>query len=204
MKKNLLDGIKNIYVAITHRHSDHVGSLGDLVAYCYYILKITVNIYDGAGHLSGYLLECGVTSNQWKEFVDGIPEMDLKLKSYHASHVELYQNSSGEISNIYNESDNPKKLFSCYSYEIYSQKKKIFYSGDCSHIDFNKHRDCDGYYIDTCIADHPGNAHYNIELLYKDCRDANIDIQKVWCMHIDNDRLIARAEELGFNVAEID
>ena len=41
---NLLDNVKEVHVAITHTHPDHIGSLGDLIFYCYYILNIKVNI----------------------------------------------------------------------------------------------------------------------------------------------------------------
>ena len=36
---NLFDGARDITVLITHLHSDHVGSLGTLLGYCYFILK---------------------------------------------------------------------------------------------------------------------------------------------------------------------
>lgn len=43
--KNLIDGIQNIHVLITHMHSDHIGSLGSFVGYCYWKQKIKTNIY---------------------------------------------------------------------------------------------------------------------------------------------------------------
>ncbi|OOM74029.1 ribonuclease BN [Clostridium puniceum] len=43
--KNLIEGIKNVHVLITHMHSDHIGSLGSFVGYCYWRQKIRINIY---------------------------------------------------------------------------------------------------------------------------------------------------------------
>ena len=40
----LLDNIKAVNVLITHTHSDHVGSLGSLILYCFYNLNIKINI----------------------------------------------------------------------------------------------------------------------------------------------------------------
>ena len=39
MEYNLLDGVKNLYVIITHTHTDHIGSLSDLLFYCRYAMK---------------------------------------------------------------------------------------------------------------------------------------------------------------------
>ena len=36
VKKHLLDNVYDLYIAITHSHPDHIGSLGDLIFYCYY------------------------------------------------------------------------------------------------------------------------------------------------------------------------
>ena len=33
----LLDDVKKVYIVITHNHSDHIGSLGSLVEYLYFI-----------------------------------------------------------------------------------------------------------------------------------------------------------------------
>ena len=38
---NLFEGVQNVYIAITHMHSDHVGSLGSLIAYLNIFYGIT-------------------------------------------------------------------------------------------------------------------------------------------------------------------
>jgi len=202
IQKQLLDGIKNVYVVITHRHPDHIGSLGDLVFYCYYMKGIKVKIYDVDGSIESCLFQLGITSDKIELFYRDIPELDIKLKEYYACHCGIYKNKYGDISETYYEPENSIDLFNCYSYKIYCQDKVIFYSGDCNYIYFYEHRDCDVYYVDTCIADYPNNAHYNVNLLYKGCSDSNIDISKIWCMHFDKDEAIERANELGFNVVK--
>ena len=44
IKLELLNNIKEIHVFITHTHSDHIGSLGSLIMYCYFNIKIKLNI----------------------------------------------------------------------------------------------------------------------------------------------------------------
>ena len=48
IKNNILYDVNgNLYIAITHFHSDHIGSLPDLLFYCYYVKNIKVYIYNG-------------------------------------------------------------------------------------------------------------------------------------------------------------
>ena len=44
MELDLLNNMKKINLMITHTHSDHIGSLGSLVMYAYYQLRISLNI----------------------------------------------------------------------------------------------------------------------------------------------------------------
>ena len=41
---DILNSINNVNVLITHTHSDHIGSLGTLIMYCYYVLQKKLNI----------------------------------------------------------------------------------------------------------------------------------------------------------------
>ncbi|MBQ8749007.1 MAG: ribonuclease Z [Clostridia bacterium] len=43
-KSGLLDKVENLYVFITHTHSDHIGSLSSLIHYMYYIRQKQVSI----------------------------------------------------------------------------------------------------------------------------------------------------------------
>ena len=45
VRMDLISGIKSVHVLITHMHSDHIGSLGSFVGYCYWKKKIKTNIY---------------------------------------------------------------------------------------------------------------------------------------------------------------
>lgn len=44
IKLNLFDGIDTVNLMLTHTHSDHIGSLGSLVMYSFYVLHKYVNI----------------------------------------------------------------------------------------------------------------------------------------------------------------
>lgn len=189
IEKNILDGVKNVYVAITHMHPDHVGSLGDLIFYCYYVLKIEVKIYMHTVKLRNYLKEIGITPDKYDYF--GILDSPFNVLEVKTKHCEILEDE--------------QNIFECFSLLIFRDGKKAFYSGDCYTIDFwDKIENYDQFYIDACIANYEGNVHYNIEKLYQDCKTYDIDVSKVWCMHFDNDKCIDRAKELGFNVVEVE
>lgn len=49
VKKNVLSGIKNIFVAITHLHGDHAGSLSTLIYYACFNLNTKFIIQSASG-----------------------------------------------------------------------------------------------------------------------------------------------------------
>lgn len=202
LKSNILEGVEDVYVAITHPHPDHVGSLGDFIFYCYYKLGITVNLYEIDDNLGAMLYLGGVSNQLINNFDGNIPKIGLKLNHIEADHQKIFElkPSSGVNSNgIMLEYEN---MFFCYSFIIEYNGKKAFYSGDCSTVDFKKIGEIDIYYIETCSVDYKENVHYYIENLYKDCILNNIELSTVRCMHVDSDEVIERAKQIGFYVVE--
>ena len=52
----LFDDIENVYIAITHTHSDHIGSLGSLVAYLNIFCNIVVLLPRPSGVFAGHVI----------------------------------------------------------------------------------------------------------------------------------------------------
>lgn len=188
IQNKILDGVSEVNVAITHRHPDHVGSLGDLIFYCYYIKNIKVNILSEDEFLEYFLLVNGVLPDIYnRQYEKYISVLDMQIKFIRCNHTSILGN------------------FKCYSIILTKDEKSIFYSGDAKSVSWNSIGYCDFYYVDTCIADYPENVHYNINLLHKDCIVYDKDIiSKIWCMHFDSDEAISKAKELGFNVVEVE
>lgn len=186
IQEKLLDNIKDIYVLITHLHSDHVGSLSSLIFYCYYKLGIKVKVY----------------------FEDlGIEQLTLLLRiqgNKVGEHYELIDmfNTNNEFNFVPIRTRHDDNMF-CYGYHINYKNKSIYYSGDSNEIptivlnDFIEGK-IDGFYQDTCLADYEGNVHLSLRKL---CEYIPKELRyKVYCIHMDCSELIDKAEEEGFNV----
>lgn len=188
----LLDGIKDLYVIITHMHSDHVGSLGDLIFYTYYILKNKVTVmYPNKEYMASFLQSIGV-------------EADL----YHfkgSSEAELKDRFLGEIEIRYIPVSHVETI-EAYGFILNIGQKKIYYSGDANHIPEQiskklKVGEFDSIYQDTCGLDYEGNSHLSFNKL-KQLIDKK-DRGRVYCMHLDSHITKEELISEGFKTAEL-
>lgn len=189
-RTNILDGVENIYVAITHLHPDHVGSLGDLIFYSYYVINSPLTVIHPFGvKVKECLASMGVSSSFYS--INTLDEEfyktrfnNLQIKSIRVPHVEAIPS---------------------FGYMIKYDGDLIYYSGDSFSIpeDIRKMLN-DGYidyfYQDTCVSDFDGNPHLTLSLLSM-LVDLNMR-KNVYCMHLDEGFTVNVAEDLGFNVVD--
>lgn len=188
IKNNILDGVKQIHILITHMHSDHIGSLGSFVGYCNWKYNIISNIYfNEPESISEYLDLLGAKEGKSFNVYDAedkkIDSLGLEFSCIITKHT---------------------KNLNSYSYILkFDEGNDIFYSGDSreTNIDailFLKSGNI--IYHDTCLNWGKGCPHTSLkelsERIPKEYRN------KVYCMHIDCKELVVKAEELGFNVVE--
>lgn len=197
-ESNLLKGVKDIHVLITHTHSDHIGSLGELILYSYYShgesAKSKVTVYSPLDVCVLEVLKLnGVAVHEHFNFIQLENTVITTIKAF--ENVAIYDCiKTSHVAEIVS-----------YGYGVKINRKNIYYSGDSS--DINKYvleAVYNGYidysYIDTCKADHEGNVHLSLrkltELIVPDLRGG------IWCMHLDESFNRAEAESLGFNVVK--
>lgn len=185
-ENNVLDGVKDLNILITHLHSDHAGSLSSLIMYCYYCLGIKPNVYFPNMGADDFIEFTGAKKNiLWNKLnvVDFENKYGIFIKLIKVNHVNELKS---------------------YGYEIRDNNDniKIFYSGDNDSTDINflQYAVLNNYiiYHDCCLADYEENVHTSLrrlcELIPKEYRN------NTWCMHLDCNELIQKAKEEGFNV----
>jgi ribonuclease BN (tRNA processing enzyme)/uncharacterized protein (DUF433 family) len=193
-RDRLLEGIKNIYVLVTHTHPDHIGSLGDLIFYGYYMV--------------GNLAEPNVTVIAPKELeIDVLLRlMGVKKEMYHSDEINEMINISNDKFDItvYPIPVTHIDTLKSFAYKIHFNKKVMYYSGDSNEIPENilkslNEGQIDLFYQDTCKAEYEGNPHLSLTKLDKLVNQNMKD--RVYCMHLDVGFDVEKAKQLGFNVA---
>ncbi len=192
LRKNILDGVHDLVVLITHAHSDHCGSLSGLVWYCEYVIKCNVTVV--------------------------APDAVLAILVLMGNHRESYRSvlsKDADPSGFGPFQFTPIKVghqegMDCFGYvvsidatmEIYN----FYYSGDTKQFDrklidaLNKNH-LNDIYFDATDYDGHDNIHMNINKL------ANIVPEKlrpsVHLMHFSDTFNKGKAKELGFSLTEV-
>lgn len=189
--QKLLDETQNIYVLITHRHPDHIASLGDLIFYVHYILKSSLTIFTpDKENIISLLKYMGVDEHLYTiiklkgSYTIQDANLHLIVEPVQVPHVEQMDS---------------------YGYIIEHQNSKIFYSGDSKDIpnrilDLFCNKEIDYIYQDVCSYDYPDNPHLYIDRL---CSLIDIaDRDRVFCMHYDENYSGKKVQSLGFRAVE--
>lgn len=191
---NLLENLKTVNLLITHTHSDHVGSLGTLILYCYFNIKVKVNIILPRNALH-------------KEDIKNLARIfGCTEEMYDIIDEEEYDNKYKTFTKIRYERTNHVLQICSYGILFETSDGLVYYSGDTKEIDNVKqiiynNQKIDKIYMDVTTVDSPDNVHVNIGYLNKEIQKELKS--KVYCMHLDNDECIEAAKEYGFNVVEV-
>ena len=192
LDKALLKNITKVNLMITHLHSDHVGSLGSLILYCFYTMRTKLNIVvaDNLKYMDDLkkLIQIYGCSDELVEYrdVDSYEGYDLfdKIEYLETMHTDRLD---------------------CYGIKFTKANIVTYYSGDTKEItqvkDILENYQVDYVYVDVNSGNFPNRVHLYIgELLELDHKY----FKDIYCMHINSKECIDLVKEYGLNLVEIE
>lgn len=205
MDINLLDNIKEVNILITHMHSDHIGSLSNLIYYLYYIKNIIPTItYPIKDEIVDFLLKQGaIVDFHYKLNTATLNIMDMTIEANPTSHYEVFKDVLTDvvISNPINTIFTVKNVFNSFGYYIRTSNKTIYYSGDSNELSIDLSK-VDIVYQDCSVVEKEDFPHLTFNKLLKIVKPE--DRHKIHLMHIDSYDIFAMANKYGFNVVSLD
>lgn len=179
LKEQLLAKITDIYILITHFHSDHIGSLGSLLFYCDYLGLSNISIiFPNIQKLKELIHLYGLQSNLFQlKLPNEITEFNIK--EYRQTHSNM----------------------EAYGYLIKLGNKLIFYSGDSKTIpkDILDNIDkIDAIYQDVRDSNYP----HHLSLTELDELIPQMYRYKIKCMHYPDDTDLKKISNEGYCVVK--
>ena len=190
LRRGVLSGVTAVYVALSHLHSDHCGSLGSLSHYCRYAMNapLFVVVPDEPAY-------CSDVKTLLRLF--GAPEGGVSL---------LYDRDVTGFSSFSSFRYVPTRHVSeipSHSFVFETPEGGVFYSADtCTEEPcrafMQTHPHFEHIYMDVTDAEYPGNVHLPLSVFARLIRDDQK--ARVSLMHVNSESCIAEGEALGFSV----
>lgn len=180
-KAGVFKDVKNIYIAITHTHFDHVAGLGVFIWYCNFNLNIKPKIiyinFKYKWHIKKLLKLTGVDRKYFEFIKDSSFKIDdLTLSMQLTSHTLKLQ---------------------CFGIMFEDNDGKYYYTGDTNDIDYIK-KLCEDKMVKRIYTEVSPET-YDVHIKYDDI--ANLDKEKLVLMHFGTVELYDKACNDGFEVA---
>lgn len=191
--RQALTGVTELYIAISHLHSDHCGSLGTLLYYCRFALGIRARIVLPREE-TAYI---GSVRRLLELF--GIPEDFYSC----ADPGEVAGFRAFSAFRYVKTAHDPR--MECFSFELETPEGGVFYSADTCRTDemaafIQRHGKIAAIYMEALETDTPGSIHLPLDRLRAALPDALME--KTRLMHLSGAGCVRKAREMGFSIVE--
>lgn len=202
VERHLLDDVYDLYISITHSHPDHIGSLGDLIFYCYYVTRTRVHILTSDGYdfkevVGKYLDSVGVYSYMFNYvnsvFVLGEYKYGIRfVKCEHVDNIKSYS--------IILKKESYSGSFVTYTIYTGDTRSLLHLRGELLNID---KINIDYIYCEYSYLDVHRMIHLSVFDSVSFWEDNNL-FNKVYYMHFDCQEAINFCKEINANTVEIE
>lgn len=189
---NIFEDVNNVYVAITHMHPDHVGSLANTIFYLNYWKNIIPNI----------LISNNEESTQKDELEKFLSLQGVGIDNYQFVNVEELA-MPGISSFEFKEVEHSASMKS-YAFEIGFENKKVYYLGDNNDKKYLKSiiknlKKDDLVYTDCTTLKLKKQVHMPLDVLNQLAEEP---IRKqIYCMHFCSTEDIEEIKKAGYCIA---
>ena len=192
----LFENVENVYIFITHTHSDHVGSIGSLIHYLNLFNGIVANIIVSTDEEAA--------NNQMKVMKNLLHTYGCGEDAYEFTYADMLEDVLPNLSDVKMVEVKHVDNLKSYSIELYFKDRTIYFVGDNRDKTYLKHiakklKDNDIIYTDCTNQVYKNSPHISINEL---CEIFDEKQRKQVCtMHFNSSSCAQQAKSEGFMVA---
>lgn len=191
----IFEDVRNVYIAITHMHSDHIGSLGTLVAY--------LNIYYGVNP-TFIITNEDSAEKQENDIITYLNLVGISEDDYDFSYADMLEDILPNLKRVEMVEVKHSSSLTSYALELYFSDKTIYFTGDHNDKEYmasiaKSLKPQDLVYTDCTNKDYKNRPH----ILISELNEIFTESQKsqVYLMHFDSFSTYGDAKDAGFKVA---
>ncbi len=180
VEEDAFKGVKNIYIAITHTHYDHVAGLGILIWYANFVYKIKPTII-----YKTFRYKCNLKKL-------------LKITGVNKKHFNLIKDSDFNMDGLtieFKKTMHAPEL-QCFGFMFSDNKGKYYYTGDSNDVKYVREL-CNDDSVKTIYCE-VATETFDVHIKYDDIKDLSKD--KLVLMHVNTMDLYNQIKKDGFSV----
>ncbi len=171
--------IKQVYVLVTHTHSDHIGGIPMLIHYAYYVRgKLPVTVVAPSLEVAEDL----------RFFIDRLEGCEAE-----AYEIITADQLSSWISHVIPTTHTPQLAGRCFGYHLTVNGKNVIYTGDTNTLEPFTPYLTKGSYLYTEVACGKSPVHLSLEDSLEELNKLAAKGIYVYLMHLDEEEKILKA-----------